>query len=249
LAAYDDQPLVGLGLAHALDSIPMQYRQAFAIPLLYDDMRVTRALAAASLVGSSVDRMPAEAQAKFNSALDEYISSQVYDADRPESLVNLAGIYAKQGLADKAERYYRDAIAMAPYYTPAYINLTDLYRDKGDDAKGENVLRSALSKVRDKAAVQHALGLLLVRRGKPEDGIDYLRLAAESPDATARYIYVYGIALNSAGKTDQAVKILSQAQRTYPANTDILYALISIYREQGNQAMASRYEAILRATH
>jgi len=249
MAGRDEQPLVGLGLANALDSIPMQVRQAFAIPLLYDDMHVTRSLAAASLVGSSLEKLPTETRTKFNQALNEYVSSQVYNADRPESLVNLAGVYAKQGLDDKAVRYYRNAISLAPYYTPAYINLADFYRDKANDAEGKKVLEDALPKVRDQAAVQHALGLLLVRQGKPQEGIEHLRLAAESPMATERFIYVYAIALNSVGKADQAVKILEQAQRDYPANSDILYALISIYRDQGNQSKASHYEAILRAEH
>jgi predicted Zn-dependent protease len=64
-----------------------------------------------------------------------------------------------------------------------------------------------------------------------------------------RYKYVYAIALNSAGKQDQAVKILEQARHDDPANGDILMALVSIYREQGNFKMASQYEAMLRNMH
>jgi len=249
LAAHDDQPLVGLGLASVLDSLPPQFRQAFAATLLYDDMRVTRSLAAAALVGSSLDNLPTGIRTKYDQALHEYINSQQYNADRPESLVNLAGVYAQQGQDEKAERFYRDAIELAPYYTPAYINLADYYRSKENDAAGEKVLEGALSKVREKAVIQHALGLLLVREGRPEAGIDYLRLAAQSPTATVRYKYVYAIALNSSGKEEEAVKILEKAQHDDPANTDILMALVSIYREQGNFKMASHYEAMLRKMH
>ena len=249
LAAHDDQPLVGLGLAGVLDSIPPQLRQAFAVTLLYDDMRVTRSLAAAALVGSPLENLPTEVRTKYDQALSEYIDSQSYNADRPESLVNLAGVYAQQGQDGKAERFYRDAIDLAPYYTPAYINFADYYRGKKDDPAGEKLLNEALSKVRDKAVIQYALGLLLVREGKQDEGTEYLRRAAESPTASVRYKYVYAIALNSAGKQDQAVKILEQARHDDPANGDILMALVSIYREQGNFKMASQYEAMLRNMH
>jgi tetratricopeptide (TPR) repeat protein len=249
MAAHDEQPLVGLGLASVLDSIPMQYRQPFAVPLLYDDMRTTRSLAAAALVGSSFQGLPADTRTQYNQALNEYLRSQLNNADRPESLVNLADIYARQGQAEKAEQFYRNAISLAPYYTPAYINLADFYRNSGNDSEGEKVLQSALSRVRDKAVIHHALGLLRVRQKKLAEAIDDLRLAAESPTATERYVYVYAIALHSSGKAQQALQILKQAQQNYPASTDILYALISINNELGNQKQAQYYEGLLRKRH
>ena len=180
-AAHDEQPLVGLGLAGALDAIPEQYRHVFAVPLLYDDMRNTRALAAEALAGNAALKdLPVDVRTKHRSALDEYVSSQSYNADRPESLVNLAGVFAQQNEAQKAQQYYRNAIALAPYYTPAYINLADLYRNRGDDAAGKKVLQSALPRVRDKAPVHHALGLLFVRQQKMTEALDQLRLAAKA---------------------------------------------------------------------
>ena len=248
--AHDEQPLLGLGLAGALEAIPAQYRHVFAVPLLYDDMRTTRALAANSLVGNdSLKNLPADARTKFSQALDEYIDSELFNADRPESLVNLASVYAQQGQPRQAEQFYRKAIALAPYYTPAYINLADFYRNAGNDAAGDKVLQSALPRVRDKAVVHHALGLLRVRQKKLAEAVEYLRLAAESPTATARYVYVYAIALHSSGKAQQAVDVLQQAQQNYPGNTDILSALISINNELGNHAQARHYESLLRGEH
>jgi tetratricopeptide (TPR) repeat protein len=246
LAANEEQPLLGLGLAIALDAIPEQHRLPFAYPLLYDDKRITRLQAARTLLGTSLQSLPAETKTVFNQALEEYKAVQLFNADRPESLVNLAGLYAQQGQIKKAEQFYKDAISLAPYYTPAYVNLADLYRESSNEVAGEAVLRKALLQIRDKAAIQHALGLLLVRQKKLPEAIEYLRLAAESSTPTDRYVYVYAIALNSSGKSKQALNILELAQHQYPGNTDIIYALLSINKDLGNQKKAQHYENILR---
>lgn len=247
LAANDEQPLLGFGLASALDAIPAQRRMPFAYPLLYDDMSSTRALAARSLIGISLQGLPAEGTVKYNQALEEYKSSQLFNADRPESLINLASLYAQQGQTEQARKFYHEAIALAPYYTPAHVNLADLYRGLGDDTAGETVLQKALLKVRDKAPLHHALGLLLVRQKNLPKALKHLRLAAESPTTTDHYIYVYAIALNSSGNASQALKVLEQAQTRYPTNTDILYGLLSINKELGKQEQAQYYEHQLRA--
>lgn len=245
LAGHDPADWVGLGLATALNAIPMQYRPPFGIPLLFDERRVTRALAAAALAGSGTDRLPPQAQPKFDQALDEYLNAQFYNADRPESLVNLAGIYAGQGDVEKAKRFYRDAIALAPYYTPAYINLADLYRESGRDREGAALLESALQKVDPKGPVLHALGLLMVRQGRLKEAIAYLRAAAEDPSAIDRYLYVYAIALNSSGKANEALAVLEAGRKRYPANREIVAGLIAINRDLGNLQQARRYEVLL----
>lgn len=246
IAANEEQPLLGFGLANAFDLIPVSRRLPFAYPLLYDDSRITRSLAARSLVGVSLQSLPPEGTTKFTESLQEYKTSQLYNADRPESLVNLARLYEQQGQIWQAEQFYQNAISLASYYTPAHVNLADFYRNLGDDISGEAVLRNAFLYVRDKTVIQHALGLLLIRQKRMAEAIDFLRLAAESQSATARYIYVYAIALNSAGESKQSVKILEQAYRQYPSNRDILYALVSINQESGNLTKEKFYENIIR---
>jgi len=246
IAANDEQPLLGFGLAITLDSIPVARRLPFAYPLLYDDSRITRSLAARSIVGVSLQSLPSEGTTKFVESLEVYKSAQLFNSDRPESLVNLASLYQQQNKSQQAEQFYQNAILQAPSYTPAHVNLADFYRGLGDDISGEAVLRNALLKVRDKTLIQHALGLLLIRQKQISEAIDFLRLAAESPTATDRYVYVYAIALNSTGKARQALKVLQKAQHQYPTNIEILNALISINREQGKHEASQAYEKQLR---
>jgi len=245
LAAQDSEPLLGLGLAGVLQSLPEQYRAAFAVPLLYDASRVTRGLAAGSLAGVSLQNLPPNITDKFNEEVRAYIASEEFNSDRPESMVNLAAYYSAVGDGRNAERYFSNAIDLEPWYVPAYINLADHYRRTGNDGAALEVLESGFESVRQPATLQHSAGLTLVRMGRTEEALDYLRLAAESSDTTDRYQYVYAIGLNSVGRWEQAIAVLEQAQELFPNNRDILAALVSINRENGRSEEADFYESQL----
>ena len=102
------------------------------------------------------------------------------------------------------------------------------------------MLESALASVNDPAPIEHSLGLLLVRRQQMDQALDHLRRAAESPTAPARYVYVYGVALDSQGRTDDAIVELKSAAQRYPGNQEILSALVSFLRKQGQAEQAAR---------
>lgn len=242
--AQGDEALLNLGLAQSLESVPPQIRPALAIPLLYDDRRVISALAANALAGLPMDSYPAAVQQQFARALDNYLESEKFNADRPESLANLAGLHAQRGNREQAEAFYRRALSIAPYYTPAYINLADLYRGSGREQHAEALLRNALNRVSEKAPIQHSLGMSLVRQQRKQEALEYLHQAADGSHASARYIYVYAIALNSIGAPQRAIPVLEQGLQRFPHNREILQALVSISRESGNLAQAEHYRKI-----
>jgi len=240
--ARGDEPLLSLALAQSLETVPPQIRPALAVPLLYEDRRVTASLAANALAGLPMAHYPLEVKQRFARALDDYLSAEQFNADRPESLVNLAGLRAQRGEFAKAEDLYREAIALAPDYSPAYVNLADLYRATGREPRAEALLRTALKAAADKPAIQHALGLSLVRQRKTPEAMDFLRLSAEGSAATGRYLYVYAIALNSTGKPRDAIFVLEQGLQRFPDDPEILQGLMSLHRDQGNLAQAQRYQ-------
>ena len=243
--AQGDAPLLNLGLAKSLETIPAQYRPAFAIPLLYDEQRVTAALAANAMAGAQVEQYPAEVRRRLSVGLSDYVASQQFNADRPESLVNLAGMYVEQGEIARGERLFRSAIKLAPSFTPAYINLADLYRATGREAESESILREAMETNATQSPLQHALGLSLVRQKRMDEAVEYLRRAAESDATSPRYVYVYGIALNSTGNPKQAIAALERGLEQFPRNPQIISALISISQETGDQKAAEKYRDLI----
>ncbi|SDK12569.1 multiheme c-type cytochrome [Microbulbifer yueqingensis] len=239
--AQGNEPLLNLGLAQSLESVPAPIRPALAIPLLYEGKRVTESLAANALAAHPVEQLPARVQQQYSRALASYRESERFNSDRPESLANLAGIHAQWGDQRQAELLYRQAISLAPYFTPAYVNLADLYRSSGRESDAESLLREALDRVPQKAPVQHALGLSLVRQGQRGAAIELLRQSATAEAAPARYIYVYAVALNSAGRPEEAIAELERGLEHYPADRQILSALVAMHREAGDETAARKY--------
>ncbi|SDZ84499.1 tetratricopeptide repeat protein [Microbulbifer marinus] len=244
--AQGDEPLLSLGLAQSLESVPEQIRPALGIPLLYEDDRVTSALAANALFSLPQHNYPDAVRQQLAGALRDYLASETFNGDRPESLTNLAGLHAQRGNPQQAEAFYRRALAIAPYYTPAYINLSELFRTAGREQDAEALLRDALEDVYDKAPIWHSLALSLIRQQRKAEALNYLRRAAESSNSSARFIYVYAIALNSAGNSAAALAALERGRQRFPGSREILSALASINRETGDLQTANKYEKMLR---
>ncbi|WIO75201.1 multiheme c-type cytochrome [Porticoccaceae bacterium LTM1] len=236
IVSQSDEPLLGLALATIADRIPSQYRPAFSVPLLYDNNRVTRSLAANTLSGISLEMFPKEVQENYKASIEEFVISSEFNADRPEHLTNLADHYTRIGSFQEAKNYYQRAIQVAPFYTPAHINYSDYYRRIGDEKKAQQVLNDALSDVRGKASIYHSLGLSYVRQKQMGTALEYLQQAADAEDAVARYSYVYAIALNSEGRRADALSVLEQALSRYGNDREILSALISIQKEAGRSS-------------
>ncbi|MBT1063974.1 tetratricopeptide repeat protein [Bowmanella sp. Y26] len=230
--AQSDEPWLGYALASVGEQIPAQHRPIFMVPLLYESSPVTQGLAAKSLAGISLSHLPADVNEKYQLGIKAFLDSNTFNADRPESLTNLANYFAEQNLTVKAADYYHKAISKAAYYTPAYINLSEVYRRGGDENKGRTVLQSALGQVQDASIIEYALGLSFVRDKQMDQALAYLESAATSQDAPAHYIYVYSVALDSAGQTDKAIQVLKQGLRQYPKNPNLSALLSSINQKR-----------------
>ena len=81
----------------------------------------------------------------------------------------------------------------------------------------------------------------LEEEGKHEESLrPYERaipLLANDPNARA----AHAVALHSAGATDEALRRLDQVHRRFPADREVLAALIAIHSERGEHEEASRY--------
>ena len=98
------------------------------------------------------------------------------------------------------------------------------------------------------ADLHHSLGLLLVRRKDLAGALVELKraaeLAADDPDAQ----YTYAVALYSSGRLADAIALLDKTWRAHPGDRQVLAALVSYVREQGDgvraRDLASRLVAL-----
>ena len=241
----DQSALVRTAALNALPMIDPNRRLELAFPLLSDPVRLVRSTAANILIDVPANNIGADEIAVMQSAVNEYLDNQQYNADRSEGLTSLGTFKMNSGEYSEAEKYFKQAIVKGPALAQAYVNLADLYRLQQEDQKGETILRQGINDSHNKAPIHHALGLLLVREQKLEEALKHFKTAADLAPDQARYQYVYGVALQSSKGTPAAVKYLQNAYTQHPADINILYALASFSYESGNTQAARQYASDL----
>ena len=142
----------------------------------------------------------------------------------------------------EAEKEYRTALRLDPNFVPALVNLADLDRARGMDDEGAELLDEGDGdRARQCRCPLRARSLLWCASSDYAGALDLLRRAHELMPDNARYAYVYAVALNSSGKAQRRRPLLEQAHQQHPADRDVLMALVSIARDQGDFAAALRY--------
>ena len=151
------------------------------------------------------------------------------------------------GETAQAEQDLRAAIALDPLFVPAYINLADMYRAQGREADVERVLRDGLRQAPKSAALHHVLGLDAGARKaampKPYRSWPRRQRSTRRTRVTLTYMASRCIPPDARG---EAIAMLVSASAKHPADTDILAALASFYRDRGDVAEAQRYTERLR---
>jgi predicted CXXCH cytochrome family protein len=239
-AARDPEPLVRRAAAGTLDALDSRTRARVGAPLIGDSIRTVRLEAAPAMAGLPPGLLTPEQSNALDRAIAEYRASQAFNADRPESHLNLGNLDRRSGRPAEAEADYRRAIALDSTFVPARVNLADVLASRGDEAACERELRSALVLEPGNADVHHALGLSLVRQHRTPEALAELRRAAEGA-SNARYAFVYGVALHDAGRVSEALDVLARAQARHPADRDILGALVAYTTASGDQEAARRW--------
>jgi Flp pilus assembly protein TadD len=240
-ALGDPDALVRREAVRALEPLPPKERVRLAAPLLSDPIRSVRIEAARLLAGTQPDLLQDSQRTALDRGIAELIASEMASADRPESHVNLALLYAQMGRTNDAENELQTALRLDPNNVPAMVNLADLYRQQRRDDEGQKWLEKAVATAPNAAEPIHALGLLRVRQKQYPAALALFAKAAALQPSNVRYSYVYAVALNSTGQSDQAITILQQAHQRRPADREVLTALISFERDKGNLRSAVAY--------
>ena len=237
----DNSALVRRAASQSLSESTMDETAVALASLLQDPVRAVRIETANVLAGAPPNIFSGGLAGAFDQATDEYIAAQELNADRPEALLSLGALFARQGKFDHAEAELKSALVLDPSFAPAAVNLADLYRALGREAEGDALLRKALQRNPDDAVLLHALGLSLVRQKQNEKALGLFASARRIDPANARYAYVYAVALNDAGRTSAAIQTLESAIKAHPYDRDSLAALVSFCNRAGEPAKASIY--------
>ncbi|NEV64049.1 tetratricopeptide repeat protein [Thiorhodococcus minor] len=243
----DPDSLVRAAALRYLATTNPQTLMQLGLPLLKDPILSVRLEAARTLAPLAAMPIPDGEKARLEAALDVYRTSQLVNAERPESHLNIGLVDVAANRPEAAEQAYRTAIRLDASFAPGYVNLADLYRALGRDAEGQAVLAQGLKAAPDDASLHYALGLLHIRDKDLAKAVAALGRAAELEPGNARYPYVYALAVEGAGAVEQAIAILERALQAHPEDRDILVALVTFNQKAGNQDAAGDYAARLKA--
>jgi tetratricopeptide (TPR) repeat protein len=245
-ALNDPDPMVRSAAVNALAGADAATRVQLLARLLGDPVRLVRMDAARALAGDSEARLAPEDRKRFESALDEYVAAQRFNADRPEAQTALGTLEATRGRDAEAVAAYRKALALDPTYVQAALNLADLYRAVAREDEAERTLREALKRSPRSAPLHHALGLALVRQKRTDATLAELATAAKLAPEDPRFAYVYGVALYDTRKRAEAMQVLRSALARHPYDRAILFALAAYERASGDVARARGRAQLLR---
>jgi predicted CXXCH cytochrome family protein len=230
-ALKNEKALIRASAVSGLDVIPEQYQFSLLSPLIDDPVRAVRIEAARILAAVPTEAFGDKARS-FETALEEYRALQNSLADTPEAHVNLAVMYAAQKWPDKAETEYLSAIALAPEFIPARINLANLYNTMKRNDDAEKQLREAIRIMPEEGELYYSLGLLMAEEKKMEEVLVLLEKATQLMPNRTRVAYNYGLTLQNLGKYKKAESMYLQTLTVSPQDSDLLYALVTLYAQQ-----------------
>ncbi|HSD43929.1 MAG TPA: tetratricopeptide repeat protein [Burkholderiales bacterium] len=245
-ALNDPDPSVRAAAVGALSSADAPTRAQLLARMLDDPVRQVRMEAAHALAGEAEARFSSDDRKRFERALDEYVTAQRFNADRPEAHTALGNLHATRGREVEAAAAYRKALELDPTFVQAALNLADLERATGREDEAERTIRDVLQRAPQSAPAHHALGLALVRQKRAGEAVAELAQAAKLAPDDARFAYVYGVALHDTGKRAEAMTTLQAALARHPYDREILFALATYERAAGDLARAREHTRLLR---
>ncbi len=238
---YDKDPMIRMSAISALEPVEVNTRFALVKPLLEDPVKSVRLRAVDILGDVPQNAMTSFDRSVYETALSEYIETQLFNADHPSAQMNLGIVYLRKGQRKLAEQAYKKTIALEPGFVYSYINLSDLYRQEGRDSDGEIVLNEAISYNPQSADLYYARGLLYTRQKKRVAATTEFEKAASLAPDNAHLQYYYALSVMQTGQIDKCLSILENGHKINPYNVDILYALTTINRDNNNKSKALAY--------
>jgi predicted CXXCH cytochrome family protein len=237
-------PLIRATATGNLDQIPLQYRLPLVTPQLDDPIRAVR-IAAARVAAAIPAREFSDKEAALKATIEEYKALQNSLSDTAEAHLNLGVLYTDQQQFNLAEEEFKQAILLNPYFLPAYINLANLYNHLGKNEAAEIKLRKAVKIAPDNGEIYYSLGLLLAEQNRYSDAVIELAKAVKLLPERIRIAYNYALALQHLEQYAAAEAVFKQTRVKAPANSDIVYALVTLYSQQQKWPQALEYAKLL----
>ena len=234
----DPAPQVRESAVRAVSAfLPPAERIPLLSPLLNDNVRAVRIIAARNLLGAARNGLGAPQQA-WENAIAEYETVQLSLTERAEANLNLAMLYQASGRTDEVEPKLRAALLRDPDFFPALVTLAQWLEAGGRSTEAAALLDTALKEHPQVALLQHTQGLALIRAGQPKAAMAALQKAVNLEPDNPQYRYVLAVALHQSGQVEKACAQLEELLKRQPSFRDARLSLIQFYLDNGEEPKA-----------
>ncbi len=158
------------------------------------------------------------AQSREDEAIAQF-EQTLHTPPNAEELVYLGQVLVQFGQNDRAESYFKQAIAIDPHFVAGQIALGHLYASQQRTKTAIDHYRAAL---RDNPVALEAhlnLAVMLAREQRSDDALRHLAKAVQIAPANADVRYNYGTLLLGAGRLTEAIRELEAALRLDPTHS------------------------------
>lgn len=206
------EPLLRLSAAYAAIRLAPAEKIKLVSPLLKDQYKSVRIAAARSLVSSNV---LADSKTGFDVAFSELIHAYDLNSWRGEGAINQGVLAVEMNNFTEAEKSFKTAIAIEPYFELGYINLADFYRAQNKPLLVASVLSKGIKNNPKSADLHYAMGLYFVRHKKLTKALKHFEKSMVLQPNNATYAYTYILSLDSVDQSEQALSKLKNIIENY----------------------------------
>jgi tetratricopeptide (TPR) repeat protein len=206
------EPLFRLNAANVASLIPPADKVKYLTPLLSDKYKSVRVAAARSLVTSDVS---SGYQKVFDQAFKEITNANNVNSWRGEGVANQGVLAIEMNRLTDAEKSFKNAIKIEPYFEAGYINLADIYRSQQRPFQVAGVLKKGIKNNPKSASLHYAYGLHFVRQKQLVKGISLFEQAMMLDPQNSQYAYTYVLAIDGIGQSREALTKLKTLITNY----------------------------------
>ena len=199
------EPLLRLSAASIATLLSPNEKIQWLSPLLKDNNKSVRVAAARGLVGSDIAKVNQQA---FNDAFNELIKSNEISSWRGEGHANQAVLAFDMNDLSAAEKSFKKAIEIDPYFETGYTNLAEIYRIQQRPTLEASVLLKGINNLPKSAVMRYSYGLYFVREKNINKAITFFKKTMELMPDNPQYAYTYLLALDGAGQSSDALSKL-----------------------------------------
>lgn len=205
----NEDVLIRAATAKLFQSAPPSIRVQNVISLLDDDSKLVRLAAVRSFMNLPPNAIPKKYVQAIRSAMGEYQSSLLANADHPNTQMALAGLALSFQNTPASKAAIKEALALDPQLTDGWIMLAQInMAEKRPDLVNET-MEKALDELSNSSEILHFFGNYLASQRQFDKAQGLYKKAISISDENRIIKSDYAAILSQMGKNDQAIEILN----------------------------------------